>query len=78
MNLLQISFGVILRDPPPLPHWQSIVYPYTGIVWAAVVGAVILATFAYYFINNTGGHRLSLTESFLLVVQVRRTVLVSK
>ncbi|KAK3875555.1 hypothetical protein Pcinc_019604 [Petrolisthes cinctipes] len=62
------GFGVILRDPPPLPHWQSILYPYTGMVWLGVVGVVILATLAYYIVN-IGRFRLSLTESFLLVLQ---------
>ncbi|KAK4323245.1 hypothetical protein Pmani_006028 [Petrolisthes manimaculis] len=62
------GFGVILRDPPPLPHWQSILYPYTGMVWVGMVGVVILATLAYYIVN-IGRIRLSLTESFLLVLQ---------
>lgn len=60
----------MLKDPPPLPHWQSILYPYTGIVWAAVGGVVILATVAYYLVNSRGLH-LTLTASFLIVLQVR-------
>ncbi|KAK4323255.1 hypothetical protein Pmani_006037 [Petrolisthes manimaculis] len=68
ISFFQEGFGLILRDPPPLPHWQSILYPYTGVVWAAVGGVVIVTTLAYYFINFDG-HRLSLIESFLIVVQ---------
>ncbi|KAK4323242.1 hypothetical protein Pmani_006025 [Petrolisthes manimaculis] len=62
------GFGVMLRDPPPLPHWQSILYPYTGVVWAAVGGIVILVTFAYYFVNISD-LSLSLVVSFLIVLQ---------
>ncbi|KAK4323243.1 hypothetical protein Pmani_006026 [Petrolisthes manimaculis] len=62
------GFGVMLRDPPPLPHWQSILYPYTGVVWAAVGGIVILVTFAYYFVNIRD-LSLSVVVSFLIVLQ---------
>ncbi|KAK4323247.1 hypothetical protein Pmani_006030 [Petrolisthes manimaculis] len=62
------GFGLILRDPPPLPHWQSILYPYTGIVWAAVCGVIILTTIAYYFVSFRG-IRLSFIISFLIVFQ---------
>ncbi|KAK3875552.1 hypothetical protein Pcinc_019601 [Petrolisthes cinctipes] len=62
------GFGLILRDPPPLPHWQSILYPYTGVVWAAVCGVVILTTVAYYFVSFRG-IRLSFIISFLIVFQ---------
>ncbi|KAK4323257.1 hypothetical protein Pmani_006039 [Petrolisthes manimaculis] len=62
------GFGVILKDPPPLPHWQSILHPYTGVVWGAVGGVVIVATFAYYFVNFRGVY-LSLLMSFLIVFQ---------
>lgn len=66
---------MLLRDPPPLPHWQSILYPYIGFVWAAVGGVVIITTIAYFFVNFWG-LRLSLIESFLIVLQVKRVTLV--
>lgn len=60
----------MLRDPPPLPHWQSILYPYMGVVWAAVVGVVILIAVGYYFVNISYLN-LSVVASFLIVLQVR-------
>ncbi|KAK4323264.1 hypothetical protein Pmani_006045 [Petrolisthes manimaculis] len=62
------GFGVMLRDPPPLPQWQSILYPYTAVVWASMVGVVILASLAYYFVNFRG-HHLSMIISFLIMLQ---------
>ncbi|KAK3875548.1 hypothetical protein Pcinc_019597 [Petrolisthes cinctipes] len=62
------GYGMILKDPPPLPHWQSIFYPFTGIVWVAVGGIVILVTLAYYFVNIRG-LRLSMILSFLDVLK---------
>ncbi|KAK3875539.1 hypothetical protein Pcinc_019588 [Petrolisthes cinctipes] len=62
------GFGVMLRDPPPLPQWQGILYPYTGVVWASVGGVVILATLAYYF-ASIRELRLSPIESFMIVLQ---------
>ncbi|KAK4323254.1 hypothetical protein Pmani_006036 [Petrolisthes manimaculis] len=62
------GYGMILKDPPPLPHWQSIFYPFTGIVWAAVGGIVILTTLAYYFVNMRG-LRLPMILSFLDVLK---------
>lgn len=63
----------MLKYPPPLPHWQSILYPYTGVVWAAVGVVVILATVAYYLVNAKK-LCLTLTESFLIMIQVRKIV----
>ncbi|KAK4323265.1 hypothetical protein Pmani_006046 [Petrolisthes manimaculis] len=62
------GFGVMLRDPPPLPQWQSILYPYTAVVWASMVGVVILVTFSYYLTSFRGLH-LSPIESFMIVLQ---------
>ncbi|KAK4323261.1 hypothetical protein Pmani_006043 [Petrolisthes manimaculis] len=58
----------MLRDPPPLPQWQGILYPYTGVVWASVGGVVILATLVYYC-ASIRELRLSPIESFMIVLQ---------
>lgn len=62
---------MMLKKPPPLPHWQSILYPFLGVVWAVVGVVVIVTTLAFYFVNFQGLH-LSVVESFLIILQVNK------
>ncbi|XP_042855860.1 glutamate receptor ionotropic, kainate 2-like [Penaeus japonicus] len=42
------GFGLILKIPPPLPRWRSVLYPFTAGVWASVGVAFIVAVFSFH------------------------------
>ncbi|XP_047471302.1 glutamate receptor ionotropic, delta-2-like [Penaeus chinensis] len=50
------GFGFALRVPPPLPAWRNLFLPFTPLLWASVVGAVVLTTpIIYLLIHVTEG-----------------------
>ncbi|ROT84249.1 Variant Ionotropic Glutamate Receptor [Penaeus vannamei] len=44
------GFGLILKVPPPLPRWRSVLYPFTGAVWAAVGCSFAVAVASFHFL----------------------------
>lgn len=39
------GFGFLIRLPPPVPQWRSIMYPFTGHMWLAVIACTIAVAF---------------------------------
>ena len=38
------GFGFLAPLPPPVPQWQSITYPFTGVMWLAVVVCTLVVS----------------------------------
>lgn len=63
------GFGFALRVPPPLPAWRNLFLPFTPLLWASVVGAVVLTTpVIYLLIRATEG--TTFTDVAILVFKV--------
>lgn len=63
------GFGFALRVPPPLPAWRNLLLPFTPLLWATVVGAVVLTTpVIYLLIQATEG--TTFTDVAILVFKV--------
>ncbi|XP_071520963.1 ionotropic receptor 21a-like [Panulirus ornatus] len=59
------GFGLSLLVPPPLPRWSSVVRPFTGPVWAAMGGLLLLGAVVLYAIAK---RRLPALDAFFLVL----------
>ncbi|KAK8382277.1 hypothetical protein O3P69_015305 [Scylla paramamosain] len=38
------GFGFLAPLPPPVPQWKSITYPFTGIMWLAVIACTLIVS----------------------------------
>lgn len=38
------GFGFLAPLPPPVPQWQSITYPFTGVMWLAVIACTLIVS----------------------------------
>ncbi|XP_066964279.1 glutamate receptor 1-like [Macrobrachium rosenbergii] len=44
------GYGIMLQDPPLLPRWKNILYPFDVSVWIATVVSTISASLAYHLL----------------------------
>ncbi|XP_071519963.1 ionotropic receptor 21a-like [Panulirus ornatus] len=58
-------FGITLLVPVPYPRWTSVVRPFTGPVWAATAGLLLLATAFLYALAK---RRIPAIDAFFLVL----------
>ncbi|XP_064091364.1 uncharacterized protein LOC135205033 [Macrobrachium nipponense] len=58
---------MMLEVPPPLPRWQSILFPFTKWVWTAVLISTLCSTVTYHLL--TCKRHLSLTRNSLTIFQ---------
>ncbi|XP_064077641.1 ionotropic receptor 21a-like [Macrobrachium nipponense] len=61
------GYGLILQVPPPIPRWKNIVYPFTWIVWLAVVLSMIFTSVTFHLLYHE--HEKSIATNSLTVVQ---------
>lgn len=47
------GFGMALVNPPPLPKWRNVYYPFTPVVWAAMALCLVIVVLAFYLQVNT-------------------------
>ncbi|XP_068233742.1 ionotropic receptor 21a-like [Palaemon carinicauda] len=47
------GYGFAVRQPSPLPRWQSIIYPFSVHVWGALVLTLIVTPVTFYLLQIT-------------------------
>ncbi|XP_064088290.1 glutamate receptor-like [Macrobrachium nipponense] len=62
------GYGFAIRQPSPLPRWQSIIYPFSGLVWGVLAVTLIIASIAFYLLQLKTA-RMSYMKCLVLVMK---------
>ncbi|KAF2363625.1 Ionotropic glutamate receptor [Trinorchestia longiramus] len=73
------GFGFVLKNPPPLPAWQNLLFPFTWQVWMSVAMALVLfplVIFVFVCTRRDSPRAHSITDLYVFAVMslLRQTV----
>ncbi|XP_076031104.1 ionotropic receptor 21a-like [Oratosquilla oratoria] len=74
------GFGFMLRLPPPLPQWKSLLYPFSSVIWGLVVATVVFVGIMFAGLYKLQNHHqkdsTDATALFLIIFSsmVRQSV----